>query len=197
MQRRATAGVAGAAGLLVLGVLAGCGVGPEDGATRLPDAEVPFDLLVRSETTVPAPDPAAEVAALYFVDGDRLEPVFREVAEDASPEDVLLALADGPTSAEARRGLTSAVPEATSIVGVTVSRGVATVDLAPSTSEVRGDDQPLSVAQVVFTLTARPGIGRVAFTIDGEVSDVPDGSGALTGDAVAREDYAAVAPPGS
>ena len=84
MQRRATAGVAGAAGLLVLGLLAGCGVGPEDGATRLPDAEVPFDLLVRSETTVPAPDPAAEVAALYFVDGDRLEPVFREVAEDAS-----------------------------------------------------------------------------------------------------------------
>ena len=73
MQRRATAGVAGAAGLLVLGVLAGCGVGPEDGATRLPDAEVPFDLLVRSETTVPAPDPAAEVAALYFVDGDRLD----------------------------------------------------------------------------------------------------------------------------
>ena len=65
MQRRATAGVAGAAGLLVLGLLAGCGVGPEDGATRLPDAEVPFDLLVRSETTVPAPDPAAEVAALY------------------------------------------------------------------------------------------------------------------------------------
>jgi spore germination protein GerM len=173
----------------------GCGVEPEDGATRLADTEVPFDLLDSSPTTAPPPDPAAEVAALYFVDGDRLEPVFREVPEEATPEDVLLALADGPTTAEARRGLTSAFPDSTSILGVTVNRGVATVDLGSSAVAVRSDDQPLSVAQMVFTLTARPGIGRVAFTISGEPIDVPDGSGALTGDAVAREDYAALAPP--
>ena len=59
----------------------------------------------------------------------------------------------------------------------------------------RSDDQALSVAQMVFTLTARPGIGRVSFTIDGEPVDVPDGSGALTSDPVAREDYDDLAPP--
>lgn len=173
----------------------GCGVGPEDGATRLDDAEVPFDLLEPSPTSSPTTDADVEVAALFFVDGDRLEPVFREVPEGATPEDVLVALTDGPTVAEARRGLTSAVSDSTTIRGVSVSRGVATVDLGPAAVEVRSDDQPLSVAQVVFTLTARPGIGRVSFTIGGEPIDVPDGSGALTGDAVAREDYAAVAPP--
>lgn len=173
----------------------GCGVGPEDEATRLDGAEVPFDLLDPSPTSMPTTDAAAEVAALFFVDGDRLEPVFREVPEGATPEDVLVALTDGPTASEARRGLTSAVPDSTTILDVTVSRGVATVDLGPTAVEVRSDDQPLSVAQMVFTLTARPGIGRVAFTIGGEPIDVPDGSGALTGDAVAREDYADVAPP--
>lgn len=179
---------------VILVALAGCGVGTEDEASPLSDAEVPFGLLQPAETTSPRQGPDTVPVALYFVKGDRLEPVIREVPGEATPEVVLAAMVDGPTPAEARAGLEARLSDPQSIVGVSVSRGVATVDLAPS-SALRSDDQPLAVAQIVFTLTAQPGIGRVGFTIDGEPVEVPDGSGALTSAAVAREDFSSLAPP--
>lgn len=188
-----------AAGLTVvamLGLGAGCGVGPDHEATRLADGEVPFELLEKTDEAEVTPSSSEEVAALFFVKGDRLEPVFREVANDASPADVLEVLVSGPTRGEARSGLRSAIAETSRILGVKVSRGVATVDLETSTGDGRSSDQALSVAQVVFTLTSRPGIGRVAFTLDGEPVEVPDGSGALTDDPVAREDYQDLSPLG-
>jgi len=182
--------------VLFLGVVGGaCGVGPDKGATDIPRSQVPFGLLERTEVEPVNTEPAEEVAALFFVKGDRLEPVFREVATEAAPAEVLEALLVGPTRAEFRSGLRTAVPEATSIGSVKVTRGVATVNLTRTVGDGRSDDQALSVAQMVFTLTARPGIGRVSFTIDGEPVDVPDGSGALTSDPVAREDYEDLAPP--
>lgn len=173
--------------------LAGCGVGSEDQAHRLPDAQVPFGLLQPADTTLPRNGPDTVPVALYFVRGERLEPVLREVPEGATAQEVLVALVEGPTPAEARAGLDATLTDPQAIVDVTVSRGVATVDLAPS-SGLRSDDQPMAVAQIVFTLTAQPGIGRVSFTIEGEPIEVPDGSGALTRSAVAREDFADLAP---
>lgn len=179
--------------------LASCGTGTDRGATTIPPERVPFDLLAPPESTTSRPkeaeaDDIGEAVVLFFVDGDRLEPVFRPMGHDPSALDVLVELAEGPTREEARQGLTTATPSS-SIRGVTISRGIATVDLATTQTDVRSDQQALAVAQIVFTLTARPGIGRVAFTVDGDLVDVPVGSGALTGDAVAREDYPELAPP--
>ena len=179
----------------VIVVLVGCGVAPQDEATRLPASEVPFDLLAPEPSAAPTTAPTEAAAALYFVSGDRLKPVFRNVAADATPADVIRALVDGPTAAEIREGLRTALPESIPIRAVTVSRGVATVSLGTSASDIRSGDQALSVAQIVFTLTARPGIGRVMFKIDGQPIEVPDGSGALTADAVVREDFIKLAPP--
>lgn len=183
------------AGCLAVGGLAGCAVTAEDDAHRLPDAEVPFDLLAPGTTTEPQSTPQVDTAALYLISDGRLEPVFREVPADATPGQVLLALVDGPTTDEQARGLTTALSDATGIGEVSTARGVATVDLQPAPGDLARDEQALALAQIVFTLTAQPGIGRVAFTLGGEPVDVPDGSGALTSDPVAREDYADLAPP--
>jgi hypothetical protein len=185
------------ASCLVASLLAGCSIATEDEAHRLPDADVPFDLLEPGGTTVPEPAPLVDTAALYLVQDGRLEPVFREVPANASPEQVLLALADGPDTAEQAAGLTTALSDATDLGEVDTARGVATVDLQPSPGDLSSGQQALALAQIVFTLTAQPGIGRVAFTLRGEPVDVPDGSGALTSDPVAREDYADLAPPAS
>ncbi len=68
-----------AAGWLAVAALAGCSVTAEDDAHRLPDAEVPFDLLAPGRTTVPSSTPQVGTAALYLISDGRLEPVFREV----------------------------------------------------------------------------------------------------------------------
>lgn len=197
-RRRGSTARAVLTGLLVL-VSAACGTEPQSGATRIPPERVPFDLLAPAEVSEPASAMAAdgEAVALYFVEGGHLEPVFRQLDEDPTPVEVLKALGQGPTPDETERGLTSAAPSSATILGTTVSRGIATVDLAASQGDVRSDQQALAVAQIVFTLTARPGIGRVAFTVGGNLVDVPVGSGALTDDAVAREDYTELAPPRS
>lgn len=185
-----------AAGWLAVAALAGCSVTAEDDAHRLPDAEVPFDLLAPGRTTVPSSTPQVGTAALYLISDGRLEPVFREVPANPTPGEVLVALTDGPTTDEQGRGLTTALSDATDIGEVSTARGVATVDLQPTPGDLASDEQALALAQIVFTLTAQPGIGRVAFTLRGEAVEVPDGSGALTSDPVAREDYADLAPAG-
>jgi spore germination protein GerM len=72
---------------------------------------------------------------------------------------------------------------------VTTARGTATVDLAEAFTLAGQEDQAAAIAQLVYTLTARPGIGRVAFTLDGEVVEVPRGDGTLTTDALTRDDF--------
>lgn len=52
MSRRATIGAATA---LVAAVLVGCGVPTDDGARRIPDRDVPFDLLSPTPPTTSSP----------------------------------------------------------------------------------------------------------------------------------------------
>jgi spore germination protein GerM len=73
---------------------------------------------------------------------------------------------------------------------VSLEAGVATVDLRPTISALGSDEQLLAVAQVVCTLTGRPGVGPVAFTLDGSPVDIPRGDGSLTNEPVSRDDYA-------
>jgi hypothetical protein len=72
---------------------------------------------------------------------------------------------------------------------VVVAEGTATLDLAPSILELSGANQLLAFGQLTFTLLGRPGIGRVAFTVDGQPTDpiLPDGS--LAGGSVSAESY--------
>jgi spore germination protein GerM len=180
-----------AAAVLVL-ALSGCGISTQSSADRADPDDVPFGLL--EEPASPRPATTGGSFTVYLVRDERLLAVSRPTeGGDPTLADVLRILGEGPTTQEQQLGIGSALP-AGQIAGVTSSRGTAQVDLAASFAELPGRDQPYAIGQLVFTLTAQPGIGSVAFTLDGESIDVPRGDGSLTGDPLARDDFADLAP---
>ena len=190
MRRRAAA--------VVLAALAGagaCGVPTEDQAVRHARDDVPFNLLEADSPTTTTTTPArAESVTVFYVSGSQLVPAERPLSEPAPLFTVLAVMAAGPTANEAVLGVRSALPGPDVVRQVGMAGGTATVDLAPTFQDIPPGDQVLALAQIVYTLTARPGIGRVAFTLDGQTIDAPRGDGSLTRESMAREDYAAVAP---
>jgi spore germination protein GerM len=135
------------------------------------------------------------VVQLYFVDGSgqRLALVQRNIGE-ATLMAVMEALADGPTRAERRQGLRTAFPGDEAIANVGLVGGVGLVDLTEQFRTLDGPTQRLAIAQTVLTLTARPGVGRVAFSLQGSPIDVPRGDGTLVQGSVSRDNYVELLP---
>lgn len=182
VARATIAAVAAAATLL-----AGCGVSAETSPTVVDPADVPFGLL--DDTTVSSSTtPGGPLAVVYLTSGERLVAVDRPVPTNATLGELLDAVAEGATAQEAALGLSSSLPP-DQVATVTSTRGVALVDLRASFATLSPLDQAAAIAQIVFTLTGRPGIGRVGFTLDGSSIEVPRGDGAVTTDALARDDF--------
>lgn len=183
--------------LLVAALLAGCGVPTGDKAEVMDD--VPFGLLdpqasEPAETAAPPEGPAVQI---YLIDasGLRLVPVERRLAEvEASLPGVVEVLLDGPTRAERRQGLTTAFVDDDAVGSSDLVGGVASVDLTQQFTVLDGPTQRLAIAQVVLTLTGRPGVGRVAFTLEGQPIDIPRGDGTLAQGSVARDNYRELLP---
>jgi spore germination protein GerM len=174
------------------GTVISCGVRTEDDAVFVDDDEVPFDLLDVATTQPPEAAPPSDATSsveLCFVDGDLIVPVKRPAPPDLAPSEVLDVLGAGPNRLEEEAGLGSALPDAAIAAPVADAGGVAEVDLAGSFADTGGQQQLLAIAQLVCTLTARPGLGQVAFTLDGEPIAVPRGDASTTTDPVARDDY--------
>lgn len=174
-------------------VLPACGVGAENGADRVDDESVPFDLLApptvpEPTTTTTSPPNTTTVQLFYVIDGALIE-VDRELPPPVSPPRLIAELGVGPTDRESRRGIITLLPEGSGVDGVRVVGGIASVELGDAFLAVGPDDQRLALAQLVFTLTGRPGVGRVMFKINGEPIDVPQGDGTLTSDSVSRDSY--------
>jgi hypothetical protein len=75
----------------------------------------------------------------------------------------------GPSAAEYAAGLRSRIPAGTTVRGVRISAGIATVDLSSSfESSASPSAMPLRIAQVVYTLTQFPTVTGVRFAIDGQ-----------------------------
>lgn len=83
----------------------------------------------------------------------------------------------GPTDDEEDAGLTTALPEETELIGVSLESEtkVATVDLSQDFAQFEGEDEDdilrARLAQVVYTLTQYPTIETVGFAIAGEPVD--------------------------
>ncbi|MGC1513054.1 MAG: GerMN domain-containing protein [Acidimicrobiales bacterium] len=178
--------------LLVASLFAGaCSVQGQGRAQVRDDDAVPFGLLDQDVPPLLPPVTAAvtETVSLCFVDVDGAV-----VAVDAALDppidlpDVVEALAEPPGSAAG--SLRTAVGEPPLVRDVRLVAGVARVDLLPAITELGGDEQLLAVAQLVCTLTGRPGVGLVSFTLVGSPVDVPRGDGSLTSGPVSRDDYA-------
>jgi len=180
----------------VLALAAACGVPTDDEARIARPEDVPFELL-EAERRPEVGDPAAgaTIAEVYLVADQEaaLVPVARRVT-GPSLAAVLAELERDPTEAESAAGLRSALADSDVIAGAEVAGDTATVDLSDDFAAIGGSEQLTAIAQIVFTATARSGIDRVAFTIEGASVEVPRGDGSLTSGAVTRDDYAGGLP---
>ena len=136
---------------------------------------------------------ATEPVQLYFLDGSRLVDISINLAGDPSASRVIAALEAGPPTDEVGIGLQTLLPPRLITSVAESGAGFATVDLAsgPFEDGIQPRDQRLAIAQIVLTLTRRPGIGQVQFTLDGEPLTVPGRDNVQTepGALVSRDDY--------
>jgi hypothetical protein len=174
-------------------VASACGVPTDDQPrTASPDA-VPFRLLdpeagVPTTTTTTTPVQTERIE-IHLLRDDLLVPITRVLTDPVPLARVVEALVDGPTEDEIADGLRSGILGDGFLLDVTVEGGVAAVDLGEDFAEASTTDQLLAIAQIVFTLTGRPGIGRATFRLDDERVEVPRGDGSLTDGSVSRDDY--------
>jgi spore germination protein GerM len=182
--------------LLVVLVLAGCGVSTQPRAEAVDDSSVPFGLLdPDAPPIVPTSAPAgAEEVSLCFVADDNLVSVPRVLEPPVGLRDAIAALADLPADEEPLR---TAVSDAAMVGDIRLASGIARVDLRESISTLGADIQLLAVAQIVCTLTGRPGVGQVSFSVEGAPVDVPRADGSLVSEPVSRDDYASLISPTS
>ncbi|MGA1407026.1 MAG: GerMN domain-containing protein [Ilumatobacteraceae bacterium] len=189
------------ASLAFLIALSSCAI-PSDGDFQpIPDSEVPYELSAARTTlppnvttTIPGSDTSTEPIDAYFISNSRVLKIVRLVAAPAGPDQALATLSALDTQDPALAGLRTAISKAFSAT-VTVERGVATVDSTRGLLDTLSPlDQRLAVAQIVLTLTSRPGIGQVLFSVDGVPTGVPRGRGDLAGPLtpVTFDDYASL-----
>ena len=142
------------------------------------------------------------IVRAYFVLGGGpgsagLVPVLRVVPKSAAVATAAMnALLAGPTTKEAGdRTMTSAIPDGTGLLGVTIKNGVATANL--STEFDSGGGTPslqYRLAQVVYTLTQFTTVKSVVFQIEGQTVTVFGSEGIVLDGPVGRADYTAQLP---
>jgi spore germination protein GerM len=167
---------------------AACSVPAQRRAHEQDDDAVPFGLLDPDVPPLLPPVTAVltEPVALCFVQEGELVVVDSALDPPVDLPEVVDALAEPPDQGSMR----TAVSDPPVVGDAALVGGVARVDLLPAITTLGGDEQLLAVAQLVCTLTARPGVGPVSFTLEGAPIDVPTGDGSLTSGPVSRDDYA-------
>ena len=154
-------------------------------------------------TTAP---PSMEAVTTYFFEnsggnGARPGPFLVAVSDTvASSEDrardVLTALVDGPPSAAVAAGISTAIPDGTSVIDVSVgSDGVATVELSGEFDDGGGSFSVLGrLAQLTYTLTALDGVESVLLMENGSVVETFSGEGVVLDGPMVRDDFLDVVP---
>lgn len=187
-------GIAGA--LAVILVVAACGV-QDDSAPRALREDVPFDLLAPATSVAPAESGEGAAGIVWLVDNDgRLaRGGRRQVTRPVTPRSILEALLDGVTDVEADAGLRSNIVSGTRLLGVKgPDNGLVTVDFSGAFLTVSRELQRLALAQVVFTVTGLANVDHVLFEFDGKPAEVPGRGDELTGEPLARADFAQFDP---
>jgi spore germination protein GerM len=140
--------------------------------------------------------PSGRALEVWFARGGRLVEALRtHTATPRVATAALDALLAGPTRAEQSAGLRSEIPRGTRLLGVTIAKGVARVDLTSDYEAGAGSRSlQLRLAQVVYTLTQFPTVTRVRFALDGTTVSVFSGSGIVLNHPVGRSAYKGLAP---
>ncbi len=102
----------------------------------------------------------------------------------------------GPESFERDHGLSTAVPEGTQLLGLTIDDGVARVDLTSEFESGGGTaSMQMRLAQIVYTITQFPTVKGVLFSLDGRPVEVLGGEGIIIDHPLTRRDYVDLLPP--
>jgi len=101
----------------------------------------------------------------------------------------LTALLGGPTAAEEAAGFSTNIPDGTTLNGVTISNGTATVDLSREFTSGGGSMSMMGrVAQVTYTATQFPTVTGVLFRVDGTALTTLGGEGLMLDNPQTRAD---------
>jgi spore germination protein GerM len=172
---------------------------PSPSGSPLPSSE-PSEAPAGSPTpsATPAGSPGATmIVRAYFVLGGEpgvtgLVPVLRTVPEStAVAKAAMTALLAGPTSKESGdRSITTAIPEGTTLLGVSIKTGVATVNLSSAFDEGGGTASMRNrLAQVVYTLTQFSNVRSVLFQVEGQTVTVFGSEGIVLDGPSKRADW--------
>ena len=129
--------------------------------------------------------------------GPFLVPVFRD-ASGSGIETAVDLLLQGPTADEMSGTpmISTAIPEGTSLLGVTIEAGVGTIDLSGAFDDGGGSLAMFArLAQVVYTMTRLPEVDEVIFSIDGQPVTVFSSEGIELDGPQERDDYYDLLPP--
>lgn len=128
-----------------------------------------------------------------FTDNAGLVPVLREIPKTpAVGAAAMRELLAGPNAKElgARPAMYTTVPTGTELLGLSISNGVATVNLSREFESGGGSASMLGrLAQVVYTLTQFSSVDKVTFQLDGQPVTVFGGEGVVLDAPVGRSDY--------
>ena len=138
--------------------------------------------------------PSPATVTVYFVRDDGtagiVVPVTRTVrARGTAPlaAAALRGMLAGPTDAERASGLTTAIPQGTSLRRVALERGVVIADFSRSVESGGGSASMLGrFWQIVYTATQFPDAPRVRILIDGQQRESMGGEGVLIDRPIAR-----------
>jgi hypothetical protein len=131
--------------------------------------------------------------SVYFLRTERVALVHRSVPHtSATSKSALEQLLSGPTPAEAQLGMTTSVPLGTVLNKVSLSAGIATVDL--SASYASGGSMRTRLAQVVYTLTQFPTVQGVLFEQDGQPVTSFGSEGVVLDHPLSRADFETETP---
>lgn len=139
---------ASVASCLALLLLVGCGSDNDQAAEP-----------VESIPTMEEPQPAPATVAVYFLrEGEKVGPVHREVTGSGVGRAAILELLEGPEAAERSAGLSTAISQGAKLEAITISDGVATVELSGTLAVLDSGAE----AQIVYTLTQFDTVRRVS-----------------------------------
>ena len=176
--------------VFLAGVLAGpaCSISAQDHPVPLEAAELPVE---------PIPEEPAEGleggGAVFLVADGRLQRVSRRVGGSVAA--ALDSLLEGPRETEVARGLRSAIPAGTALLGLRIDGDLIRVDLSEEFTAIVGEEALLALAQLVYTVTGATSADRVVIWIEGESVPVARGDGEITSRPIGRHDYDELAPP--
>jgi spore germination protein GerM len=176
--------------LLLAVLLPSCGVQSQQRSEPVPTAELPTS----EERRAPTAGASPAAVTVYFTDeaggADRRLVELQRRAEAATPDAAVRVLLQGSD----RYGAATAIPPATRVRSVQVRDGTMRIDVSEDFLRVRGTDQLLAVAQVVWTVTEFPAVDAVLLQVSGRPLPLPVDGGEVTNGPVRREQYAAFAP---